>query len=100
MGRRNNTVPTALDSQIFGARNTQLKKSVIHKFLGSAGQTDLYLWEKPQVISLIRITTMAEVINKIHVIVGKQPMVLLMGNQITGVLMHGWVSTTICENCS
>jgi len=39
-------------------------------------KTDLYIWEKPQVISLIRITTMAGVIRKIHVTIGKQHMFL------------------------
>jgi len=63
-------------------------------------KTDLYIWEKPQVISLIRITTMAEVIRKIHVTVGKQHNVFMNGKSDNWELMHGWVSTTIREICS
>ena len=41
-------------------------------------ETDLYIWEKPQVISVIRMTTMAEGIRKIHVTIGKQHDVLFL----------------------
>jgi len=43
---------------------------------------------KPQVISLIRITTMAEVIRKIHVTVGKQHNVFMNGKSDNWELMH------------